>query len=54
MEYKLIDYRESDLVRLDIKINGEDASPLASIQHRDNAQKLGRSLTAALKSQVSV
>ena len=27
MEYKLIDYRESDLVRLDIKINGEDASP---------------------------
>jgi len=52
MEYKLIDYRESDLVRLDIKINGEDASPLASIQHRDNAQKLGRSLTAALKSQI--
>ena len=52
MEYKLLDYRESDLVRLDIKINGEDAAPLASIQHRDNAQKIGRRLTAALKEQI--
>ena len=52
MEYKIIDYRESDLVRLDIRINGDDASPLASIQHRDSAQKIGRRLTAALKEQI--
>lgn len=52
MEYKLLEYRESDLVRLDVRINGEDATPLASIQHRENAQKLGRQLTAALKEQI--
>jgi GTP-binding protein LepA len=49
MEYSLIEYRESDLVRLDIKINGEDASPLATICHRDAAQKVGRSLANSLK-----
>lgn len=49
MEYRLIDYRESDLVRLDVKINYEDATPLSTIVHRDAAQKVGRALTASLK-----
>lgn len=49
MEYTIIDYRVSDLVRLDIKINGEDASPLACIVHRDASQKVGRALANALK-----
>lgn len=49
MEYKIIDYRESDLVRLDVKINYELATPLACVVHRDNAQNLGRKLVAALK-----
>lgn len=49
MEYSIIDYRESDLVRLDIKINGELATPLACILHRDNAQSVGRKLVSALK-----
>ena len=49
MEYSLIDYRESDLVRLDIKINGEDAAPLACICHRDQAQNIGRNLVSKLK-----
>mmetsp|Transcript_14028 Transcript_14028/g.20055 ORF Transcript_14028/g.20055 Transcript_14028/m.20055 type:complete len:701 (+) Transcript_14028:184-2286(+) len=49
MEYSVIDYRESDLVRMDIKINYENASPLATIVHRDMAQNVGRKLVEKLK-----
>jgi len=49
MEYSIIDYRESDLVRLDVKINYEIAPALACIVHRDSAQSVGRRLTASLK-----
>lgn len=49
MEYAILEYRESDLVRLDVKINGEDASPLATIVHRESAQKVGRQLVRSLK-----
>ena len=49
MEYSQIGYRANELVRLDIKINGEDAPPLASICHRDNAHTLGKALTVKLK-----
>jgi len=49
MEYHVTDYRESDLVRLDVKINYEDAPPLATIVHRDAAQTVGRKLVASLK-----
>jgi len=45
----VIDYRPSDLVRLDVKINYETAPPLACICHRDKAQSMGRKLCAALK-----
>jgi GTP-binding protein LepA len=49
MEYKIMDYRESDLVRLDVKINYEDAPPLACVVHRDQAQGIGRKLVEKLK-----
>lgn len=49
MEYSQIGYRPNNLVRLDIKINGEDAPPLATICHRDNAHDLGKALTVKLK-----
>lgn len=52
MEYQLIDYRASDLVRMDIKINYEPAPPLATVLHRDKAQTLGRKLVAALKDKI--
>ena len=41
MEYSVTGYRKSDLVRLDVKINGEVAEPLAAIVHRDNAYRIG-------------
>ena len=52
MEYSIIDYRASDLVRLDVKINYEVASPLACIVHREKAQTVGRRLCAALKNEI--
>jgi GTP-binding protein LepA len=49
MEYKLIGYRENNLVKLDILINGDPVDPLATIVHRDKAYAVGRALTEKLK-----
>jgi GTP-binding protein LepA len=49
MEYTLIGYRENNLVRMDILINGDPVDPLASIVHRDKAYNVGRALTEKLK-----
>ena len=49
MEYTLGDYRESDLVKLEIRINNEAADPLATIVHRDNAYVVGKELAIKLK-----
>ena len=49
MEYSLIGYRENDLQRMDILINGEMATPLSVIVHRENAYATGKALTVALK-----
>merc|ERR1711967_35082 len=49
MEFSPIGYRANNLVRLDIKINGEDVPPLATIVHRDSAHSLGKGLTEKLK-----
>lgn len=42
MEYQLLDWRDQDLVRLDIKINGEDAAPLSTVCHRSQAYGRGK------------
>jgi GTP-binding protein LepA len=34
MEYQFLEYRIEDLVKLEVKINGELADPLATICHR--------------------
>ncbi len=49
MEYQLIGYRENNLVKLDVKINGDTVDPLAAIVHRDKAYHVGRALTEKLK-----
>ncbi len=49
MDYQPIDYRDSDLVRLDIMLNGEPVDALAVIVHRDKAYAYGRSLALKLK-----
>ena len=49
MEYSILEYRASDLVRLDVKINYELAPALACVVHRDSAQSVGRRLVKSLK-----
>ncbi len=49
MEYEFIGYRESDLVLLEVKINGDTCDPLAVICHRDKAYNIGKGLVSKLK-----
>ena len=49
MEYSVSGYRANDLVRLDILIAGEPASPLANIVHRDSSHSVGKALCRRLK-----
>ncbi len=49
MDYQPLDYRSSDLVRLDVMLNGETVDALAVIVHRDRAYTYGRGLALKLK-----
>ena len=49
LDYEIIDYRASDLVKLDIMINGDPVDALAVIVHQDNAYPYGRALALKLK-----
>lgn len=49
MEYSFIGYRESELIKLDIQINGDRVEPLATIVHSNKAYSVGRALTQKLK-----
>ena len=47
--YQPIDYRESDLVRLDILLNGEPVDALSSLIYADHAYDFGRKMCEKLK-----
>jgi GTP-binding protein LepA len=49
MEYELLDFRPSELVKLDIRINGDPVDALSVIVHRDKAYYRGRDLAAKMK-----
>jgi GTP-binding protein LepA len=49
MSFSEIGFRVNDLVRLDIKINGEEASPLSTIVHKEKAYDAGKMICTKLK-----
>lgn len=49
MEYSFIGFKESELVKLDIHINGDPVDPLSTIVHKDKAYSVGKALTQKLK-----
>jgi len=48
-DYELIDYRQSDLVKLDILLNGEPVDALSTIIHSENAYSWGKKLCTKLR-----
>ena len=48
-DYEFSGYHRSDLVKLDVLINGDPVDALSAIVHRSKAYEMGRKLTAKLK-----
>jgi GTP-binding protein LepA len=49
LDYEMLDYRESDLVKLDMLINGDPVDAFSVIIHRDKAYEWGRKIADKLK-----
>jgi GTP-binding protein LepA len=48
-DYAPLDYRASDLVKLDIRLNAEPVDALSALVHRSKAEAFGRKVCAKLK-----
>ncbi len=52
LDYELSDYRESDLVKVDLLLNGEQVDALSFIAHREKAYPRARKLCEKLKENI--
>ena len=50
LDYEPIGYREADLVKVDILLNGQPVDAFSAIVHKDKAQEYGKSMTTRLRS----
>jgi GTP-binding protein LepA len=48
-DYHPIGYQQSELVKVDILLNGEQVDALSALIHRSNAERIGRKLCSKLK-----
>jgi len=48
-DYQPKDYQETDLVKMDIKLNGENVDALSALVHRSKAQYVGRGMCKKLR-----
>lgn len=48
-DYYPIDYKSSDLIKLDLLLNGEQVDALSALVHRSNAYDLGKKICVKLK-----
>lgn len=51
-DYEIVDYRESNLVKLDILVNGEKVDALSILVHRDNARERAVKVCDRLKDEI--
>jgi len=49
LDYEILDYKQSELVKLDILLNGEICDALSSIVHKDKAYARGRAMAQKLQ-----
>ena len=52
LDYELADYRPSDLVKVDLLLNGDQVDALSFIAHRDKAYKRARRICEKLKENI--
>ena len=49
LDYEPADYREADLVKVDILLNGQPVDAFSAVVHRDNALDYGKRMTGRLR-----